>query len=219
MARGRKADRSGDAPEREGDEGGGDGGGVQHNSAARAYLIRKAAGGIRSLESRRDALREEVKGFNKQISDIFRGMKTDLAMNRGDAEFALRLLALESEDRNSTLDTLKEMVEALLPGETVDWVKAGQRANERQAAGDTGTGDVGTGFTAAVGEEAGYGGKPASENPWPEGSASNGIWQAGWVRGQAKRAEEVGPGGSAPAPTGKERRPRGGAKQEQPALV
>lgn len=183
-------------------------GNAGHNSEARAKIIRTAVGEMIRLKGEKASIQE-------MITEV-RGQVKSLGIKAAEFNLALRYYELEVEDRNPALDHLRELFNALDMGGQLNFLDAVESKAPVEGAADGG----GAGLTAAFGEEAGAAGKPSSDNPHPAGSASHGIWNSGWLRGQRKLANKMGPDGDAPAPAASERRPQSRSKGEQtPALV
>lgn len=155
-----------------------------HNAKVRKDLIRKAREKIRALNEKADPLREQVKNVNKQIGDVYRDLKTDLGMKRKDAEFAFRLLDLEEEDdRDATLDTIREIFESAGEGESVDWIKASEKADAKAAEIKKMTPEQ----AKEAGVAAGKAGKDRlKSNPHEKNSPNWIAHDEGWCFGQAE---------------------------------
>ena len=121
-----------------------------------------------------------------------RGRIKSLGIKAIDFNVALRLYELEVEDRNSSLDSIRECCEALGMGETVDWVKV----VENEA---TGTEQRAPGYTAEEGRQAWRDNKRLKDNPYPEKSPSHALWEKGYMEVQAAAASQMGGNGESAA--------------------
>lgn len=93
------------------------------NVGARRKQLQDAIATINGLKAQGDVKREEASGYNKQISDIFRKLKSDLGMDRKNLEFIMGVVALEDEDeRDKVTDQLREAYESLAPGAQADFL-------------------------------------------------------------------------------------------------
>ena len=104
----------------------------QHNIGNRRTVLQQCCAEIDRLETEAASLREKVKGVNKQIGDTYRRIKSELGISRENAELVRRIVALEDEERDEALDQVKEVYEALRPGEQLDFFKPPE--SQREAA-------------------------------------------------------------------------------------
>ena len=99
----------------------------QHNMEARS-------GTIQSVFRELSAIDNEAKKINQRRSELLNTkIKGDLGMKIGDFRAAYRLYQLEDDDRDEMLDTLKECFGALGKGEQLDFLKAAERKQAREA--------------------------------------------------------------------------------------
>lgn len=98
------------------------------NSGARADLIRSAARYIEDREAEIKAIREDITEYKAKH------IKGDLGFKLSDWGTVYRMYKLESEDRDTLLDTIREGFKALGVGGSVDWVDAAEQ--ERAGAYD-----------------------------------------------------------------------------------
>lgn len=157
-------------------------GNIGSNSKERAAIIAEAVSNIIRLKGEKAAIQEQITEQRARVKAL--GIKAI------DFTVALRLYELDTEDRNSSLDSLRECCEALEIGQTLDWVTAVQMEDgaERGAPG----------YTAEMGRQAWKDGKKPKDNPYPENSPSYALWQRGYVEAQADAARKMGePAGAA----------------------
>ncbi len=88
------------------------------NSKARKETILKACRELAGLLAERKELGEKIGKLKQTL------VKGDLGMKIADFNLAFRLYQLEGEDRDQTLDTLKECFGALGIGGQLDWIEA-----------------------------------------------------------------------------------------------
>ena len=88
----------------------------QHNSAARGDSIRKAHRELLTLESDRTEI-------NESMREIRNTLKADIGIGLGRFDAIRKLIALEDDERSKAQDDLREAWEALMPGQTLDWVR------------------------------------------------------------------------------------------------
>lgn len=164
----------------------------KHNTKARKDILRNAKAQIDALDAEAALKREEVKWLNKQIGDIFHNIKNDLGMKRKDLELVMRLVDLESGERDETLDSIREAWRALSEGE-----QASLFPEIAPAAGDEGgVAEEDDGSTDAKsygeGHKAGGSGKSFGANPYDDGTKQNRSWAKGWSDRQEELAREMG---------------------------
>jgi hypothetical protein len=92
----------------------------QHNSKARKGMIRDAHRRINALEAKLETQRSFAKETGKSISAIYREIKSELGISRKSFEFQRGLIELEKSERLHTIDELREVYEALRPGEQMN---------------------------------------------------------------------------------------------------
>lgn len=99
-------------------------GGTMTNARNRAKLIRSKKRDIDRLTGDIDSINETKKQLSKSRGDAYRDMKTKLGFTRVDCEMAFRMIDLEEAIRDKSLDTFREIYEALGVGEQMDMFKA-----------------------------------------------------------------------------------------------
>lgn len=151
---------------------------IGHNSKERASIITDAVRKIIGLKAERQTINEQINEERARVKVL--GMKMI------DFNVALRLYELEVEDRNASLDSIREACEALGMGETVDWVKIVETED-----GKTGGAP---GFTAEAGRQAWRENKRLHDNPYPTNSPSGELWKQGYLEEQASHARSMGNG-------------------------
>lgn len=154
---------------------------IGSNSKERAAIVAEVVSNVVRLKG-------EKAEIQAQITEQ-RGRIKSLGIKAIDFNIALRLYELEVEDRNSSLDSIRECCEALGIGETVDWVKAVQ--NE-----DTGTEQKAPGYTAEEGRQAWRDNKRLKDDPYPKNSPSSALWCQGYKEAQTAGAMEMGGNGA-----------------------
>ena len=154
---------------------------IGSNSKERAAIVSEVVANIIRLKG-------EKAEIQAQITEQ-RGRVKSLGLKAIDFNVALRLYELEAEDRNSSLDSIRECCEALGIGETVDWVKAVQ--NE-----DTGTEQKAPGYTAEEGRQAWRENKRLKDDPYPKNSPSSALWRQGFKEAQTAGVMEMGGNGA-----------------------
>lgn len=152
-------------------------GNIGSNSKERAAIIAEAVSNIIRLKGEKNAIQEQITEQRARVKAL--GIKAI------DFTVALRLHELEVEDRNSSLDSIRECCEALGMGETVDWVKVVETADGKTSGAP--------GFTAEVGRQAWRDNKRLHDNPYPTNSASGELWKTGYLEEQAAHARAMGP--------------------------
>lgn len=165
-----------------------------HNTKERAKIIRECAGAIVQLKGEKAAIQE-------QITEV-RGRVKSLGIKAAEFNVALRFFELDAEDRNESLDGLRECFLALKLGEQLNFLDAIPDASEGDTAartpkprrnGNGGAEATGTGYSHGAGAQAGASGKKATDNPHASGSLAHAEWHKGWLEGQAKVAGEMAP--------------------------
>lgn len=167
-----------------------------HNTKERAKIIREAVGAIVQLKGEKGAIQE-------QITEV-RGRVKSLGIKAAEFNVALRFFELDTEDRNESLDGLRECFLALKLGEQLNFLdampdaeppaaEAAAEAPKPKRNGSGGAEATGTGFSHGAGFQAGTGGKKAIDNPHAPGSISHAEWHKGYLEGQAKVANEMAP--------------------------
>lgn len=111
---------------------------AEHNVSNRRTVLQQCCAEIRTLGAQANALAEQKKGINKQIGDVFRRIKSELGIKRKSVEAIMGLVDLKDEERNETLDELREVYEALRPGEQLDWISVAENAQPAAANGAAG---------------------------------------------------------------------------------
>jgi ribosome modulation factor len=155
----------------------------EHNAGERAKIMREAAAEIIRLKAQKASIQE-------QIAEQ-RGRIKSLDIKAIDFNVAMRLMELEAEDRDKSLDGLREAFEALGVGQQLDWV-----SGIDYGAGDKRGVDASAavGAAAAAGLRAGKAGKPADNNPYPEGTPAHASWLEQWHAAQADNLKDLGQG-------------------------
>jgi hypothetical protein len=103
---------------------------TDHNAKSRAETIQHCCREITNLEAERSSISEQVREI-KQIR-----IKGELGMKIGDFNAALRLYALEGDDRDQFFDRLRETFEALGVGAQLDFIDALRGEAEHADRGD-----------------------------------------------------------------------------------
>lgn len=161
-------------------------GNIGSNSKERAAIISEVVANIIRLKGEKQAVQEEITEQRARVKAL--GVKAI------DFTVALRLYELEVEDRNASLDSIRECCEALGIGETVDWVRVVETEDGKTQGAP--------GFTAEVGRQAWREGKKLHDNPYPTNSPSGELWKTGYLEEQAAHVRAMGPtNGEAPAAT------------------
>jgi hypothetical protein len=172
-----------------------------HNAGNRADMIRDAKQKLDVLQADIEKLNSEKKVKTKARVDIFRDLKSDLSMKREDVEAALRLAGLDGAERDSALDTIREIHAALGIGEQVDMIDALTKAAGARQDDPTVIVDP----LAKIYFDAwnlGHDGKGViTDNPFDEDAEpeKHVKWADGWTNGQATLMAESPLTGGAPA--------------------
>lgn len=153
-------------------------GNVGSNSKERAKIISEVVANIVRLKGEKQAIQEQITEQRARVKAL--GVKAV------DFTVALRLYELEVEDRNASLDSIRECCEALGIGETVDWVKVVET--------EDGKTEGAPGYTAEVGRQAWRDNKRLHDNPYPTNSPSGELWKQGFLEEQAAHARAMGNG-------------------------
>lgn len=168
----------------------------------RAKLIQDAKTEHDQLLTRLANQRELTKAINKQVTDLFRRLKSQLGINRGVIEEHFAKVNIEDDIlRAQHLAWMRELNRALPIGEQTELFPEDEDA---AAAGETGemaagvvhepgTNGIGNtgGLTYEDGRQAGLAGKPAADNPFSKRLKAHHTWEAGRMAGQAERAHEM----------------------------
>lgn len=156
----------------------------EERASARAECIRRHKQNFDTLAAERRGFQEQAKGKGKQISNLFRLMKNDLGMDREDAEKAFLLVDLEVDNRDRTINTIREIFQACGVNQQTDFL--GVLDQDGAAGGEKAATSEGSGYTYETGRVAGLEGKPMEDNPHVTNSAAWKIWNEGWQKGQAE---------------------------------
>lgn len=79
--------------------------------AKRRKLLKASKRKLDGLDKEDEKLAADKQANSKERGNIFRELKTQLGMKREDAEFALRLINLDQEERDKALDALREFMD------------------------------------------------------------------------------------------------------------
>lgn len=159
-------------------------GNLGSNSKERAAIISEAVRETVRLKGEKAAIQELITAQ--------RGRIKSLGIAAVDFAVALRLYELEVEDRNSSLDGIRECCEALGIGQVVDWVNVVEKENAEKPA---------AGLTAEFGREAYRANKRLHDNPHKEGTPSHAAWAKGFMEEQTANAMKMGKPDKQPAAT------------------
>ena len=152
-------------------------GNIGSNSRERRAIIAEVVSNIIRLKGEKQRIQEEITEQRARVKAL--GIK---AIDFG---VALRLYELEVEDRNASLDSIREACEALGMGETVDWVKVVETEDGKTQGAP--------GYTAELGRQAWRENKRLSDNPYPTSSPSGELWKQGYLEEQAAHTRAMGP--------------------------
>ena len=101
---------------------------INHNAKARKEIIRNCAKELDRIEGEIKELQAEAATIRNEK------IKGELGMKLADFAAIRRVYKLEGDDRATALDTMREVFEALCPGEQLDWVDAQQKGAGSAAA-------------------------------------------------------------------------------------
>ena len=90
-----------------------------HNAAVRADMIKDAFNQLVTLNAGKTEIADQIKKIKTQITD-------DLDMKISHFNLAYKLYQLESKERDSMLDTVRECFNSLGAGDQLDWVVASE---------------------------------------------------------------------------------------------
>jgi hypothetical protein len=99
----------------------------KHNAKARAEPIRDAHRKLLGLEAKRAEINEDMR-------EVRSTLKADLGIGLGRFDAIRKLITLEDDERQKAQDDLREAYEALMPGQTLDWVHFSQSESEQPTA-------------------------------------------------------------------------------------
>ena len=88
----------------------------QHNSKVRGDRIREAHHALFDLEEQRGVL-------NSEMADIEKDLREAIGISLSEFQAIRKLVAMEPDKRDKAQDDLREAWEALMPGQTLDWVR------------------------------------------------------------------------------------------------
>lgn len=169
------------------------------NVAARRTVIRKGFRSIYSVEKQiADLTEKHLAKLRQERTKLWRDLKaaTDIPRKQMKPDYDKFKLAMESRDYladdegERLLDNLREVHNALHPGETVDWVALMEAADEEQPATSGKSKDLAD--ITRFGAGAALDGKPRTDNPHAEGTAANDAWDKGWHNGDKQRVINEG---------------------------
>ena len=104
------------------------------NSALRKEMIQKAAIALEHLDKERAGLKLQIKAINEDRKEIYERLTNDLGVDRKTMEFVINHLVRPEEPiRDAIHDCLREVWEALRPGEQLDWLTGLSEAVERKS--------------------------------------------------------------------------------------
>ena len=148
---------------------------VLANSKARQDTIRMAVRELSSMKAQVKALNAEIREFKATH------IKGDLGFKLADWALIERVYELETEDRDTLLDTVREGFAALNIGQSVDWVAAAEANSDRQPAEPHAE-------ARAQGREDGLAGHRDHAARWPAGEYGHADYALGHADGEAERA-------------------------------
>lgn len=100
----------------------------------RQELIQTAAQQIRDLDAQIDEVSAKRKALNKTKTQAFRTLKAKTGIARKNLEATLAILNLEDDERDDTIDQIRECYDALSEGETVNFLDAMEKHKSRRQA-------------------------------------------------------------------------------------